>query len=117
MDRVFQALAHADRRRMLDILKAEPGASVGTVAGRFGMSRVAVMKHLKVLEDAGLLIRKADEKDGRSRRLFFNAAPIQMVYDRWTTEYSRYWAPKVTGIKYAVEDPAEDNGKGGRSDG
>jgi len=106
MDRVFQALAHADRRRILDILKDRPGASVGEVCERFETSRIAVLKHLRVLEEAGLVIKEAE---GRVRRLYHNAAPIQMIYDRWTSEYSRHWASRVTRLKYGVE-----SGKGGR---
>ncbi len=100
MDAVFQALAHESRRRMLDIVKEEPGISVGTLAGDFDVSRIAVMKHLAVLEDADLII---SEKDGRTRRLYFNAAPIQMIHDRWTTEYSAYWSGQMARIKYLAE--------------
>jgi DNA-binding transcriptional ArsR family regulator len=104
MDALFQALGHAARRRMLDIVKASPGCSVNDVADHFPISRIAVMKHLRVLEEAGLL---HSEKHGRTRQLRFNAAPIQMIYDRWTTEFSRYWASRLTRIKYAVEDQTE----------
>lgn len=104
MDSVFQALAHAGRRRMLDIVKAEPGIGVGALASRFDSSRIAVMKHLAVLEQANLL---HSEKDGRRRRLYFNAAPIRMIYDRWTTEYSAYWSGQITAIKYRAEERVE----------
>ena len=100
MDAVFHALAHRARRRMLDILTATPGLSVGDVSDRFEISRVAVMKHLRALEAAGLVISKAE---GRTRRLFANVAPIQMIHDRWTSEYSRFWARRVTDVKYALE--------------
>ena len=100
MDTIFQALGHAARRRMLDLMNASPGCSVNDVAAHFEISRIAVMKHLRVLESAGLV---QSEKDGRTRRLYFNAAPIQMIYDRWTSQYSRYWASRMTRIKYAVE--------------
>ncbi len=100
MDTVFQALAHESRRRMLDIVKEEPGIGVGALAGEFDVSRIAVMKHLAVLEDANLII---SQKDGRTRKLYFNAAPIQMIHDRWTTEYSAYWAGYMTRIKYLAE--------------
>lgn len=103
MDAVFQALAHESRRRMLDIVKEEPGIGVGALATEFDVSRIAVMKHLTVLEDAGLII---SEKDGRVRKLYFNAAPIQMIHDRWTTEYSAYWAGQLTRIKYLAETKA-----------
>ena len=112
MDAVFHALGHESRRRMLDIIKEEPGISVGALAGDFDVSRIAVMKHLTVLEDAGLIV---SEKDGRTRRLYFNAAPIQMIHDRWTSEYSAYWAGQMTRIKYLAEarheEDAEKKGK------
>src|SRR5262245_19919030 len=100
MDAVFEALAHPDRRRVLDVVKLRPGCCVNDVAAHFDTSRIAVMKHLKVLERAGLLVSR---EDGRFRRLFFNAVPIQMIYDRWTTEYSAYWASDLARLKYAVE--------------
>ncbi len=100
MDAIFQALAHESRRRMLDIVKEEPGIGVGALASDFDVSRIAVMKHIAVLEEAGLIV---SEKDGRTRRLYFNAAPIQMIHDRWTTQYSAYWAGQLTRIKYLAE--------------
>ncbi len=100
MDAVFQALAHESRRRMLDVIKEEPGIGVGALASGFDVSRIAVMKHLAVLEDAGLIV---SEKDGRTRKLYFNAAPIQMIHERWTSEYSAYWAGQMTRIKYLAE--------------
>ncbi|KAA3605464.1 MAG: transcriptional regulator [Planctomycetota bacterium] len=104
---VFAALAHESRRRILDIVKANPGCQVNFVAAYFSSSRIAVMKHLRILEQANLLI---SEKRGRSRALFFNSVPIQMIYDRWTTEYSSLWAEKLTRLKYKLEsqtDPDE----------
>jgi len=100
MDAVFQALAHESRRRVLDLVKESPGISVGALASEFDVSRIAVMKHLAVLEQAGLLI---SEKDGRTRRLYFNAVPIQMIHDRWTTEYSALWSGNLTRIKCLAE--------------
>lgn len=100
MDAVFTALAHETRRRILDRVKQNPGAAVGEIAALFDVSRIAVMKHLAVLEEADLLI---SQKDGRTRRLYFNAAPIQMIYDRWTTDYSAYWAGELTRLKYLSE--------------
>jgi len=85
---------------MLDIVREEPGIGVGALATEFDVSRIAVMKHLAVLEAAHLIV---SEKDGRTRRLYFNAAPIQMIHDRWTTEYSAYWAGQMTRIKYLAE--------------
>jgi len=100
MNAVFLALASPHRRRMLDILIGMPGCNVNDVAKYFDMSRIAVMKNLKVLEDADLIV---SEKVGRSREMYFNAAPIQMIHDRWTTEYSRFWAGHAVDIKYQAE--------------
>jgi DNA-binding transcriptional ArsR family regulator len=100
MDKLFQALASAPRREILDIVRDKPGCSVMHVCKYFDVSRIAVMKHINVLEKAGLLI---SEKQGRTRRLYFNAIPIQMIHERWTTEYSALWAGRLTEFKRRVE--------------
>ena len=100
MDAVFAALAHETRRRILDLLRNQPGAGVGVIAAEFDVSRIAIMKHLAVLEAANLIV---SQKDGRTRRLYFNAAPIRMIYDRWTDDYSGYWAGELTRLKYLAE--------------
>ena len=100
MDALFGALAHAGRRRMLDIIRQHGGCSVNEVAAQFEVSRIAVMKNLKVLVEAKLII---SEKHGRTRRLYFNAVPIQLIYDRWTSEYSALWASRITRLKYEIE--------------
>ena len=100
MDSVFQALAHTTRRAMLDHVRRDAGMTVGQLAARFDVSRIAVMNHLAVLEKAGLII---SEKDGRSRRLYLNAMPIQDIHDRWTDQYSAHWADRVNSIKHAAE--------------
>ncbi len=100
MDQLFGALADANRRRMLDIVKARPGCNVNDVAMRFAMTRIGVMKHLAVLEEAKLI---RSERDGRSRRLYLNPVPIQVIYDRWTSEWSALWASGLTRMKYRLE--------------
>lgn len=105
MDDVFRALASASRRRMLDIVKDAPGCTVNDLAGFFGESRINVMKHLQVLEAAGLVV---SEKEGRMRKLYFNAVPIQMITDRWMSEYSHLWASPLTQLKYHIEGRSED---------
>src|ERR1700743_2186355 len=104
MDAVFHALAHVHRRHILDAVKASPGVSVGKLAQNFDVSRIGVMNHLAVLERAGLII---SEKDGRRRRLFLNAVPIQLIHDRWTTDYSAHGAGRLAGIKYVAEAAAK----------
>ncbi len=105
MDNVFQALAHPLRREMLDIIKNNAGCNVNEVSSHFAISRIAVMKHLKILEEGELVL---SVKEGRSRHFYFNAVPIQMIYDRWTTEYSSLWATSVTRLKYQVESKSEE---------
>jgi predicted transcriptional regulator len=101
LDATFAALASAPRRRILDILKKEPGCNVNRVCEFFDFGRIAVMKHLDVLEDASLVI---SEKVGRERLLYFNPVPIHMIYDRWTTEFSAYWAGGLARMKYRLEN-------------
>ena len=103
MDRVFAALSHTSRREMLDYLHGKPGLTVGELASNFDVTRIAVMNHIKVLEDAQLVI---SEKDGRFRRLYLNAVPIQAIYERWTDTFSVHWLDKLSLIK-AVAEAAE----------
>jgi predicted transcriptional regulator len=101
MDAVFAALSSEARRRILDVLKKEPGCNVNRVCEFFDIGRIAVMKHLTVLEEANLVI---SEKVGRERLLYFNPVPIHMIYDRWTTEFSAYWAGRLARMKYRLEN-------------
>jgi DNA-binding transcriptional ArsR family regulator len=100
MDRIFEALAHPVRRRVLDVLKDRSGCTVGEVCDYFEMSRIGVMKHLRILENADLVVSR---KNGRKRELYFNPVPIQMIYNRWTSEFSSLWASGITQIKYRIE--------------
>lgn len=100
MDAVFQALASASRRKILDIVRGQPGCRVRDVAEHFTCSRIMVLKHLEVLEGAELIL---SERVGRERRLYLNVVPIQMIYDRWTSEFSALWASRLTELKYRIE--------------
>jgi predicted transcriptional regulator len=100
MDAVFLAMASPARRKIMDIVKDQPGCGVKHVARYFAMSRIAVMKHLRVLVRAKLLV---SEKEGRRRKLYFNVVPIQMIHERWTTQYSAFWASRLTKVKYRIE--------------
>ncbi len=102
-DAIFSALAHPARRRIIDLLVRVPGASVKWIASNFKFSRIAAMKHLTVLERAGLVL---SEKHGRTRKLFFNPVPIQQIYDRWTSDYSSFWAGRMADIQSRVETRA-----------
>lgn len=85
---------------MLDIVAASPGCTISQVADHFDMSRVGVLKHINVLEQAGLLI---SEKVGRERPLHFNAVPLQLIHERWSDRYRSFWAGRLTRLKYAIE--------------
>jgi DNA-binding transcriptional ArsR family regulator len=100
LDAVFLALASSMRRRMLDIVAASPRCTITQVAEHFDMSRVGVLKHINVLEDAGLLL---SEKVGRERPLHFNPVPLQLIYERWSDRYRSFWAGRQTRLKYAIE--------------
>lgn len=102
LDATFFALSSELRRRMLDLLKREPGCNVNRVCAFFAaeIGRHAVMKHLATLQHGGLVV---SQRDGRDKRLWFDATPIQLVHERWTTEYSAGWAARLTRLKYSAE--------------
>ena len=100
LDRLFGALSDASRREMLEIIRAKPGALVRDVSERFDLSRIAVMRHLRVLESAGLI---TSEKVGRERHHHFNAAPIQMVRDEWMARYGSFWSERMADLKRRLE--------------
>lgn len=100
MDLVFHALAHPLRRSVLDRLKDRPGQSVNEIAENFDVSRIAVIKHLQVLEQAQLILVR---RNGRRKELFFNVVPIQAIYDRWTDEYGSFWAGRMLDLKRKIE--------------
>lgn len=100
MDNVFHALANRARRKLLDLIKERPGCSVTELCSEFDVSRIAVMKHLRVLEESQLIIVR---KNGRRREIYFNVVPIQMIYDRWTSQYSSFWATKMVDLKFMIE--------------
>jgi DNA-binding transcriptional ArsR family regulator len=99
-DDVFKALADPNRRRILDLAKARPGITVSELAESFEFTRYAVMKHLRVLENAGLIVPR---RAGRKKELHLNAIPIQTIYDRWISQYSALWASSLTSLKYQLE--------------
>ena len=100
LDPLFRALADPSRRRILDLLKARPGTTVGELGERFSFSRFAVMKHLRILEEVGLVVHR---REGKSKRLYLNAVPIQTIHDRWISQYSALWAAQLTSLKYQLE--------------
>ena len=103
MDDIFAALSHSTRRKILDLLRDSPGMSVGVLARSFDVSRIAIMNHLTVLEKAQLVI---SQKEGRSRLLYLNLVPLQMIHERWSDDYGEHWAGRLTDIKYMAEQKA-----------
>src|SRR5213596_3181883 len=101
MDAVFKALADPTRRSLLDELFEEDGQTLSALEGRLPMTRFGVMKHLKVLEEAGLVVTR---KRGREKLHFLNAVPIRLVHDRWVSKYAEPWAATLSGLKHRLED-------------
>lgn len=102
LDATFFALSSELRRRMLDLLMKEGGCNVNRVCEFFAdeIGRHAVMKHLATLERGRLVV---SERDGRDRRLWCDPTPLQLIHERWTTEFSAYWAARLTRLKYRAE--------------
>jgi DNA-binding transcriptional ArsR family regulator len=101
MDEVFKALADPTRRELLDRLFAEDGQSLGALEEGLPMSRFGVMKHLKVLEGAGLV---TTQRRGREKLHFLNPVPIRLIYDRWVSKYAEPWASALSGLKQDLEN-------------
>jgi uncharacterized protein YndB with AHSA1/START domain len=101
MDDVFRALADPTRRGLLDELYKEDGQTLTALEERLPMSRFGVMKHLKVLEEANLVVTK---RRGREKLHFLNPVPIRLVHDRWVSKYAEPWAATLTGLKRTLED-------------
>ena len=101
MDEVFRALADPTRRRLLDSLFGDDGQTLSALQERLPMTRFGVMKHLRVLEEAGLVTTK---RRGREKLHFLNPVPIRLIHDRWVSKYAEPWAAALTGIKHELED-------------
>src|SRR6202165_5541992 len=104
MDEVFRALADPTRRSLLDELFREDGQTLSALERRLPMTRFGVMKHLKQLEEAGLVVTR---RRGREKLHFLNPVPIRLVHDRWVSKYAAPWAAAMTGLKYQLEDTME----------
>jgi uncharacterized protein YndB with AHSA1/START domain len=101
VDEVFRALADPTRRTLLDELFREDGQTLRALEGRFPMTRFGVMKHLKQLEEAGLVITT---RQGREKLHFLNPVPIRLVHDRWVSKYAEPWAATLSGLKRQLEE-------------
>ena len=103
-DRVFQALADPTRRSLLDALFSEDGQTLLSLAAPFEMSRIGVAKHLRLLEEAGLVVT---QRRGREKLHFLNPVPIQQVHERWTSKYTTAFAAGLLRLKLGLEHNME----------
>jgi uncharacterized protein YndB with AHSA1/START domain/DNA-binding transcriptional ArsR family regulator len=101
MDEVFKALADPTRRGLLDELFKETGQTLSALEARVDMTRFGVMKHLAVLEDAGLIVTR---RRGREKLHYLNTVPIRLAHDRWVSKYAEPWAATLSWLKTDLED-------------
>ena len=104
VDEVFRALADPTRRALLDELFQADGQTLSALEARFPISRFGVMKHLKALEEAGLVVTR---RRGREKLHFLNPVPIRLVHDRWVSKYAEPWAAALSELKDRLERPME----------
>ena len=104
VDDVFKALADPTRRSLLDELFREDAQTLSALERRLPMTRFGVMKHLKQLEEAGLVVTR---RRGREKLHFLNAVPIRLIHDRWVSKYAEPWVATLSDIKSTLEGTME----------
>jgi DNA-binding transcriptional ArsR family regulator len=102
-DAVFKALADATRRHLLDRLFEQDGRTLGDLEQGLEMTRFGVMKHLRVLEDAGLVVTR---RAGREKHHFLNPVPIRELHDRWIDKYTERRVTALLDLRAELEDIA-----------
>jgi DNA-binding transcriptional ArsR family regulator len=100
-DRVFKALADPSRRLLLDLLFARDGRTLTELESKLDMTRFGVMKHLRVLEHAGLVVTR---RAGREKLHFLNPVPIRLLHDRWIDKFTERRVSALTDLKRSLED-------------
>jgi DNA-binding transcriptional ArsR family regulator len=100
-DLVFKALADPTRRFLLDLLFERDGRTLTELESQLEMTRFGVMKHLRLLEDAGLVLAR---KSGREKLHFLNPVPIQLIHDRWIDKYTERQASALADLKTRLEN-------------
>ncbi|HEY2668767.1 MAG TPA: metalloregulator ArsR/SmtB family transcription factor [Rugosimonospora sp.] len=100
-DRVFKALADPTRRHLLDLLFERDGRTLTDLESNLQMTRFGVMKHLRVLEEAGLLVTR---RSGREKLHFLNPVPIRLIHDRWIDKYTESRTAALVDLKNALEE-------------
>src|SRR5207302_11425427 len=104
VDAVFKALADPTRRSLLDELFRGDGQTLSALEEHFSMTRFGVMKHLKQLEEAGLVVTR---RQGREKLHFLNSVAIRLVHDRWVSKYAEPWATALSDLKHRLENPMQ----------
>src|SRR5437762_6762990 len=99
-DLVFRALADPSRRHLLDRLFERDGRTLSELTEHLEMTRFGVMKHLQILEDAGLVVSR---KEGRQKLHYLNPVPIQQIHDRWIDKYRTRHATALADLKAELE--------------
>ena len=102
-DRVFKALADPTRRLLLDRLYERDGRTLTELESQVEMTRFGVMKHLRALEDAGLVVTR---RSGREKLHFLNPVPIRLIHDRWIDKYTERRVSALTDLKRELEGTA-----------
>ena len=102
-DQVFKALADPTRRHLLDRLFERDGRTLTELEAQLEMTRFGAMKHLKVLEGAGLVVSR---KRGREKLHFLNPVPIREIHDRWISKYREREVSALLDLKTSLEDTA-----------
>jgi DNA-binding transcriptional ArsR family regulator len=102
-DLVFRALADPTRRFLLDLLFTRDGRTLTELESELEMTRFGVMKHLRVLEEAGLVVTR---RSGREKLHYLNPVPIQLIYDRWMDKYRQRHAGALADLKAELEEPS-----------
>ena len=100
-DRVFKALAVPTRRHLLDQLFERDGRTLGELEADLEMTRFGVMKHLRVLEDAGLIVTR---RSGREKHHYLNPVPIRLIHDRWIDKYQERRVSALAELKQELEE-------------
>ena len=104
VETVFRALADPTRRALLDALFEQDGQTLVALTAGHDMTRIGVAKHLRLLEEAGLVVSR---RRGREKLHFFNTVPIRLIHDRWVSKYTEPWAAGLASLKLELEQPME----------
>jgi uncharacterized protein YndB with AHSA1/START domain len=104
VDMVFRALADPTRRALLDSLYEQDGQTLVALTAPHHMTRIAVAKHLRLLEGAGLVVSR---RSGREKLHYLNTVPIRLIHDRWVNKFAESWTSGLVGLKRELEQPME----------